>query len=101
MHCSVRPEPFGQVVLEGMAAGVPVIAAAAGGPTELVTDGVDGILTTPGDAAELAGALRRLVDEPELRAMLAAAARERSGEFTPERTAARLLEVYRQVVSGS
>jgi glycosyltransferase involved in cell wall biosynthesis len=101
VHCSVRPEPFGQVVLEGMAAGVPVIAAAAGGPTELITDGVDGMLTEPGDAAELAAAMRRLIDEPELRAKLAASARERSREFTPERTAARLLDVYRQVVSGS
>jgi glycosyltransferase involved in cell wall biosynthesis len=99
VHCSVRPEPFGQVVLEGMAADVPVIAAAAGGPAELITDGVDGLLTTPGDAAQLATAMRRLVDEPELRANLAAAARERSREFTPERTAARLLDVYRQVVS--
>jgi glycosyltransferase involved in cell wall biosynthesis len=101
VHCSVRPEPFGQVVLEGMAAGVPVIAAAAGGPTELITDGVDGILTTPGDAAELASGLRRLADDPELRTKLVVAARRRSREFTPERTAARLLDVYRQVVSGS
>jgi glycosyltransferase involved in cell wall biosynthesis len=98
VHCSVRPEPFGQVVLEGMAAGVPVIAAAAGGPTELITNGVDGLLTTPGDAAALAAAMRRLVDDPKQRAKLAAAARERSREFTPERTAARLLEVYRRVV---
>jgi glycosyltransferase involved in cell wall biosynthesis len=99
VHSSVRPEPFGQVVLEGMAAGVPVIAAAAGGPTELITDGVDGLLTRPGDPTELAGAMRRLVDDPELRARLADAARERSREFTPERTAEQLLAVYRQVVS--
>ena len=99
VHCSVWPEPFGQVVLEGMAAGVPVIAAAAGGPTELITDGVDGLLTRPGDPTELARAMRRLVDDPELRARLADAARERSREFTPERTAERLLAVYRQVVS--
>jgi glycosyltransferase involved in cell wall biosynthesis len=42
--------------------------------------------------------MRRLVDDPELRARLADAARERSREFTPERTAERLLAVYRQVV---
>lgn len=38
VHCSVIPEPFGQVVLEGTAAGVPEIAAAAGGPAELVNE---------------------------------------------------------------
>jgi glycosyltransferase involved in cell wall biosynthesis len=99
VHCSVRPEPFGQVVLEGMAASVPVIAAAAGGPAELITDGVDGVLTTPGDSAALAAAMRRLIDDPDLREQLAAAGRRRSGDFTPERTAARLLDVYRLLVS--
>ena len=64
VHCSVRPEPFGQVVLEGLAAGVPVVAAAGGGPAELITNGVNGILTTPGNVPELATALRRLVDDP-------------------------------------
>ena len=98
VHCSVRPEPFGQVVLEGMAAGVPVIAAAAGGPAELITDGVDGLLTTPGQAAELAAAMRRLVDDSELRERLGSSGLRRSGDFTPERTAARLLDVYRDVV---
>jgi glycosyltransferase involved in cell wall biosynthesis len=101
VHCSVQPEPFGQVVLEGMAAGVPVIATAAGGPAELMTDGVDGILTTPGDPAELAAVLRGLADDPDLRASLANAARWRSREFTPERTAAQLLSVYREIVTRS
>jgi glycosyltransferase involved in cell wall biosynthesis len=99
VHCSVVPEPFGQVVLEGMASGVPVVAANAGGPTELVTDGVDGLLTAPGDAGELASALDRLARDPELRATLARAAQRRSTEFTPERTASAILAVYAQVVA--
>jgi glycosyltransferase involved in cell wall biosynthesis len=57
------------------------------------------LLTRPGDPTELAGAMRRLVDDPELRARLADAAHERSREFTPERAAGRLLDIYRQVVS--
>ncbi|HZS30083.1 MAG TPA: glycosyltransferase family 4 protein [Gaiellaceae bacterium] len=95
VHCSVTPEPFGQVVLEGMAAGLAVVAADAGGPVELIEDGVDGLLVPPGDATTLAGALRRLHADPELRRRLGEAARERSRAFTPERSAAQLLEIYR------
>jgi glycosyltransferase involved in cell wall biosynthesis len=98
VHCSVTPEPFGQVVLEGLAAGVAVVAARAGGPAELITDGVHGLLTKPGDPHELAGALRRLHGDAHLRARLAAAGRERSHDFTPERTAARVFGIYREVV---
>jgi glycosyltransferase involved in cell wall biosynthesis len=98
VHCSVSPEPFGQVVLEGMAAGLAVVAAGGGGPAELIRSGVDGLLTRPGDAGELAGALRRLHDDRELRTRLGAAARERSRTFTPERAAQQLLAVYRAVL---
>jgi glycosyltransferase involved in cell wall biosynthesis len=99
VHCSVIPEPFGQAVLEGMAAGIPVIAANAGGPAELITDGRDGMLTQPGDADELAEALRRLGGDAELREALGSGAMRRSMEFTPERTAERILAVYREVLS--
>lgn len=98
VHASVQPEPFGQVVLEGMAAGLPVVATAAGGPAELITDGVNGLLTPLGDVDALAGALRRLGADAVLRERLGAAARERSSEFTPERTAAQLLNVYRSLL---
>jgi len=98
VHCSVIPEPFGQVVLEGMAAGLPVVAANAGGPAELITNGVDGILTPPGDAHELAEALRHLERDATLRATLGSAAARRSEEFRPERSAAKLLAIYREVL---
>jgi len=99
VHCSVTPEPFGQVVLEGMAAGLPVIASAAGGPTELVTGEVDGILTAPGDVGGLAAALSRLEADPTLRARLGREARRRSRDFTPEQSAATLLSVYERIIS--
>jgi glycosyltransferase involved in cell wall biosynthesis len=98
VHASVTAEPFGQVVLEGMVAGLPVIASAAGGPSELITDGVDGLLTPPGDVAELANALRRLSADPSLRERLGVAASERGREFTPERSAQQLLQVYRGIL---
>jgi glycosyltransferase involved in cell wall biosynthesis len=101
VHCSIRPEPFGQVVLEGMAAGVPVIAANAGGPAELITNGVDGILIRSGDSVDLARALRHLAANRELRRTIGAAGKVRSLEFTPERTVRRLLEVYNQILDRS
>lgn len=94
VHCSVRPEPFGQVVLEGMVAGVPVVAADVGGPAEVITNGVDGILTAPGDVEELADALRMLADDWVLRAKIGAAGRHRSRDFAPERAVEQLLEFY-------
>lgn len=99
VHSSTVPEPFGQVVLEGMAAGLPVVAAKAGGPAELIDDGVSGLLVPPGNPAALAAALAVLATDAGLRLRLGEAARERSRAFTPERTAAELLAVYRSVLA--
>ena len=54
VHASVRPEPFGRVILEGMLLGKPVMATAAGGVPELIEHGRTGFLVPPGDAAALA-----------------------------------------------
>ena len=98
VHASVIPEPFGQVVVEGMAAGLPVIAANAGGPAEIITDGVDGLLVLPGDVAALAAGLRRLAGDSALRARLGAAARRRASDFAPDRIAPKVMHVYRAVL---
>lgn len=74
-HCSVEPEPFGRVIIEGMAAGVPVVASKAGGAAEIIQHGENGLLTPPGDADALARALHTLLNDPELRARLAAQGR--------------------------
>ena len=60
---SSQPEPFGLVIVEGMASGRPVIATAHGGPCELIEDGVTGLLVTPGSADALATAIISLVDD--------------------------------------
>jgi glycosyltransferase involved in cell wall biosynthesis len=75
VHCSVKPEPFGRVIIEGMAAGKPVVASKAGGAAEIITDGVDGLLMPPGDAGALAAVLARLLADPDERARLGAAGR--------------------------
>lgn len=68
-----RDEPFGIVVLEGFAHGAPVLAAATGGPRELIQDGVTGGLFEPDNPRSLAAALSRMAQEPTLRAMRGAA----------------------------
>jgi glycosyltransferase involved in cell wall biosynthesis len=98
VHASTIPEPFGQVVVEGLAAGLPVVAAGAGGPAEIVTDGIDGLLYPIGDVSALADRLRRLADDDDLRARLGAAGRSRAAAFAPPSVAAALEAVYRNVV---
>jgi glycosyltransferase involved in cell wall biosynthesis len=99
VHASVVPEPFGQVVVEGMAAGLPVVAPRAGGPLELVEDGVDGLLYEPGDAVALAEHLRRLAADANLRRRLGEAGRKKSQRFAPEAIAREVVGVYRTVLS--
>jgi glycosyltransferase involved in cell wall biosynthesis len=76
VHASTRPEPFGRVIVEGMACGRAVIAMRDGGAAELFRDEVDALGCRPGDPGGLARAITRLVDEPALRARLGAAGRE-------------------------
>jgi len=98
VHASTVPEPFGQAVVEGMAAGVPVVAAAAGGPGEVVTHGVDGLLYPPGDAEALSVQLRRLSADTPLRRRLASAGWERAADYDPLRIAAQVESVYAGVL---
>ncbi len=97
VHASVTPEPFGQVILEGMAAGVPVIAADAGGPAEILEHDVTGVLYKPLDAQALASAMRRMHDA-RLRERLSVAARNGLGPYAPKAVATQLQAVYATVV---
>lgn len=65
IHASIEPEPFGMVVLEAMARQKAVIGSRAGGVVEMVVDGETGFTFRPGDAEELAGLIRRLLDDEE------------------------------------
>lgn len=81
-------EPFGRVAVEAMAAGTPVVAAAAGGLPEVVEDGVTGLLYRRGDPVDLARQVRRVLDEPGLAARLVAGGRSVLPRFDPDRHAA-------------
>jgi glycosyltransferase involved in cell wall biosynthesis len=67
---SLWQEPFGLVIAEAMARGLPVIASQVGGPAEILTHGVDGLLVKPGDEGALAIAIRQLLENPEKRKQL-------------------------------
>ena len=71
LHTSTEPEPFGRVIVEGMAAARPVIASAAGGVTEIVRHRRNGWLVKPGDADALADAISALRADPALARRLA------------------------------
>ncbi len=83
VHSSTAPEPFGRVVVEAMLAGTPVVAAAAGGPREIVDHGRTGWLVEPGDPAALADRIEHRRRHPaEARSLAAAAAADACRRFT-------------------
>src|SRR5437899_6546040 len=96
---STQPEGFGQSIVEAMLAGKPVIASAAGGPTELIEDGVTGRLVPPSDVQALTRAISDLLDNPTESAAMGRRARERAVKLYDIRETTRLVEaVYERVL---
>ncbi|HZZ11984.1 MAG TPA: glycosyltransferase family 4 protein [Paraburkholderia sp.] len=93
LHTSTEPEPFGRVIVEGMAAGRPVIAAAAGGVTEIVRHGHNGWLVKPGDASALADAIGALRADPAMaRRMAEQALADAQTEFSVDQYLQRMTQ---------
>lgn len=84
VHCPERPEPFGRVLAEALAAGVPVVAFEEGGVPEVLGDA--GLLVAPKDDLMLAALTRRVLGDPDLRARLVDAGRQRAEMLFDERT---------------
>ena len=98
LHCSTKPEPFGRVLIEAMAVGVPVIGARAGGVPEILTDGADGLLAAPGNVGDYLRLLTALMADPARRAALAEAGRRTVEQrFTLDRVAADFARVIEGV----
>lgn len=95
-------EGFSNAVLEGMAAGLPMVVTDVGGNAEAVTEGECGFVVPPRDPASLGAALLRLSGDSELRERLGAAARARALECFDENTTAALYrELYLNLASGA
>jgi glycosyltransferase involved in cell wall biosynthesis len=100
VHASTVPEPFGLVIAEAMASGKPVIASRAGGAAEIVEVAGGALSHRPGDSAELADLIMRLVRDPGERACLGCAGRASAERlFARPRLAQELIPIYNRVAS--
>lgn len=95
---SLHGESFGVVLIEAMAAGTPVVASGIDGYRNVATDGVDALLTEPGDAVALAAAIGAVLDDPLLTASLRAAGHRRATDFSMTTLAAEYTRIYRQLI---
>lgn len=97
---SVWADPCPTVVLEAMAAGRPVVAAASGGILDMVVDGSTGLLVPPGDAPALAQALAAVLSDPDKARAFGVAGRDRARQFTVSSVVERLEQMYRDAIGS-
>jgi phosphatidylinositol alpha-mannosyltransferase len=95
---SLSGESFGMVLTEAFAAGTPVIASAIAGYSDVVSDGVDGVLVPPGDAQRLAEELQRAHHEPQRLLAMGEAARQSAERYAWPRVADRVTVVYERAI---
>ena len=102
VHASTTGEPFGQVIIEGMAAGKPVIATNGGGVPEIVEDGKTGILVPMGDIQAMAEAMCRMLADPASAREMGVRGRQRVREhFKIGQTARKVEVIYQSLVAHS
>jgi phosphatidylinositol alpha-mannosyltransferase len=93
-------ESFGVVLVESLAAGVPVVATDIDGYREVVTDEVDGLLVPPGDARAVADATVRILEDAALAERLARAGRARAATYAWTAVVPAVEAIYRRVISS-
>ncbi len=103
--CAVVPsrgfESFSYTLVEHMACGTAVVASHCGGPTEIITHGVDGLLVPPGDRDALTSALRQLIENPRLCEQLGQQARKKVEEqFSISVVTPRIVKWYKQIIEN-
>jgi glycosyltransferase involved in cell wall biosynthesis len=100
VHASTVGEPFGQVIIEGMAEQKPVVATNGGGVPEIVVHGETGLLVPMGDAVAMADAIDFLLKNPEAASQMGLRGRERAlSLFTIQKTARKVEGVYDELLA--
>jgi phosphatidylinositol alpha-mannosyltransferase len=97
---SLSGESFGMVLTEAFAAGTPVVASAIAGYSDVVSDGVDGLLVPPGDPQRLAEELQRIHHEPERLREMGEAARRSAQRYAWPRVADQVTAVYERAITA-
>lgn len=95
-----REEPFGRVVVEAMAAGVPVVAANAGGPAEIIEQGLSGVLVDEDTPSGWAAAVDSLLSDDDFRAHVIQNGRRRAEEFSLDRHVASMASLFSRLAGG-
>ncbi len=99
VHASIEPEPFGRVLLEGMALGKPIIATNAGGPVEIVVDDVTGLLVPMNDPASMANAITTLLGNPAKAIEMGKRGKERlMSTFSTNKTVSEIEKLYEEIL---
>jgi glycosyltransferase involved in cell wall biosynthesis len=102
VHASSVPEPFGLVVIEGMAVGKPVVATAAGGVLEIIENNVNGVLVPCRDSDAMAREISRLISKPDMAMQMGKAAQKRVVEkFTIQKQVEAVEKVYDSILANS
>ena len=100
VHTSIEPEPFGLVITEAMAYGVPVVASSLGAPQEIIDDAYDGYLVHPKDTDKLASTISTLLKNDNLRAEMGARAKKKVLEaYDAQKYAQNIEDLYWRVLN--
>lgn len=100
VHASTKPEPFGRTFLEGMALGKAVIASNEGGPLDVISHGVDGLLIEPRNPWKLANAIEQLLSNPALLQTLGKNAAVKAKVYSIENHASAISAILRCMTHG-
>jgi L-malate glycosyltransferase len=95
-----KEEGLGTAILEAMAAGIPVVSTNAGGIPEIISDGINGLMTNVGNSIQLAENCRKLINQPELKKQLTEQAKQTIQHFTCTSTANAVNSVYREITGN-